>query len=722
MNNLNPTKLFRGNPQLWVARSGLVAVFLLAIALTGQIHGARPFSEAFNGEPNDGPGKRPTIAADSVFREELPTLQSDCDFSGQKLYTLTGYVFDKSDKLVDSVKVTVTEPSKGYRCTVYKRGKFKIRLPRGTYNFEIRDLRGRFNRYSGLVVNSNTSINFMFAGRARTVSPGLKGKITASPATINSGGTSTLSWSIEGAESVTITPGIGSVGDSGSVDVSPSETTTYVLTASGSGRTTRRTVTVTQTGLPASLPTASINVTPPNPKKGQEVTLTWETSGADSVRITPGVGTVGASGSLTLQVERSGTYEIVATNALGSTSQSFRMSVNNGGNRNGGDKKKNGGDQIAVVIDPITDDPEAEPSPDVEQTATPVTGSRERMTPTQTSTPGGGGNGGGGGIPKWLLYTLLALGGLTALGFGVAALAPAAVPWAAGALGGLGLAGTTSVGDDVHCTLYSEPEVSAGNDLLVQVFAHLEEQADELLELAQELDPDAQKSMSKALKKKVKRESVLTFKLMVPGIDLDEDEQEILWQGEPDSVEFIIPIPPEHDAGKRFGRVFVYNNGEEIGKIPFRINILPRALQLEPSSVAPRVGGVMTDNETAFVSYASRDKDKVYRFVQLMDVLKYKYHIDIFHIDAGDRWEQKLYEFIGKDDVFLLFWSEAASQSEWVLKEAKLAKERMEKDELPRIIIYKLDGKTNVPDWLGDIHVDRKWAEIIGSIENAQEE
>ena len=46
----------------------------------------------------------------------------------------------------------------------------------------------------------------------------------------------------------------------------------------------------------------------------------------------------------------------------------------------------------------------------------------------------------------------------------------------------------------------------------------------------------------------------------------------------------------------------------------------------------------------------------------LMDVLKYEYHIDIFHLEPGQRWEQQLYEFIEKDEVFLLFWSEAASQ------------------------------------------------------------
>ncbi len=290
--------------------------------------------------------------------------------------------------------------------------------------------------------------------------------------------------------------------------------------------------------------------------------------------------------------------------------------------------------------------------------------------------------------------------------------------WLAGLSGGFGLAGTTDSGDDVKCTLYSPPEIRTGNDLLVQVFAHLPEQGDELDEMAKMLDPEAKKQLSKSLKRKIKRDSVLTFKLMIPGIELVEDEQDLVWRGEPDSVEFIVPIPLDHGDGNRFGRVYVYENGEDLGKIPFRINIISKEQPIAVEKIEPRIAGVMTQNETAFVSYASKDKDEVYRFVQLMDVLKYDYHIDVFHIEAGERWERKLYEFIDTDDVFLLFWSESASKSEWVIKEAKRAEERAKADpsERPRIIIYRLDESIPIPEWLEDFHVDRKWAGMIENI------
>jgi len=81
-----------------------------------------------------------------------------------------------------------------------------------------------------------------------TVSGTISGQPTASlsanPATINSGGSSTLTWSTTNATSVTIDNGIGSEPASGSVTVSPTQTTTYTLTATGSGATASAQATV----------------------------------------------------------------------------------------------------------------------------------------------------------------------------------------------------------------------------------------------------------------------------------------------------------------------------------------------------------------------------------------------------------------------------------------------------------------------------------------------
>ena len=57
---------------------------------------------------------------------------------------------------------------------------------------------------------------------------------SASPSTINQGESSTLTWSVSNADTVTITPDVGTVASSGSTSVSPVVTTNYILTATNS--------------------------------------------------------------------------------------------------------------------------------------------------------------------------------------------------------------------------------------------------------------------------------------------------------------------------------------------------------------------------------------------------------------------------------------------------------------------------------------------------------
>lgn len=75
--------------------------------------------------------------------------------------------------------------------------------------------------------------------------------LSAIPSTINAGESSTLSWSVTDATTVTIDNGVGTVALSGSTTVSPTTTTTYTLTAatnSAGSVTATTTVTVSEAG------------------------------------------------------------------------------------------------------------------------------------------------------------------------------------------------------------------------------------------------------------------------------------------------------------------------------------------------------------------------------------------------------------------------------------------------------------------------------------------
>jgi hypothetical protein len=67
---------------------------------------------------------------------------------------------------------------------------------------------------------------------------------TASPSVIRSGGSSTLSWQTVGGSSASIDRGLGTVSGEGSTQVSPTATTTYMLTVTSPDGAQFQTVTV----------------------------------------------------------------------------------------------------------------------------------------------------------------------------------------------------------------------------------------------------------------------------------------------------------------------------------------------------------------------------------------------------------------------------------------------------------------------------------------------
>jgi len=151
---------------------------------------------------------------------------------------------------------------------------------------------------------------------------------TASPETITAGTSTTLSWATTGATSVSVSPGtIASVAASGSISLSPSATTTYTLTATNSVGTVTATVTVTvnEPTLPA---ITSFTANPTGVTLGGASTLSWVTSGATTLTITPGTfATTNASGSTGVSPEATTTYVLTATNAAGSVTASATVTV-----------------------------------------------------------------------------------------------------------------------------------------------------------------------------------------------------------------------------------------------------------------------------------------------------------------------------------------------------------------------------------------------------------
>jgi hypothetical protein len=142
----------------------------------------------------------------------------------------------------------------------------------------------------------------------------------ANPPNISSGQSSKLCWQVTNATSISITPGVGSnLNGNDCASVSPTQTTTYTLTASNSTGQIQANTTVTV----GQVQILSFNASPvTSTAAGNPVTLSWTTANATSVVL---IGselppqTLPVNGSIVVAPITNSTYTLTAYGPGGQT-------------------------------------------------------------------------------------------------------------------------------------------------------------------------------------------------------------------------------------------------------------------------------------------------------------------------------------------------------------------------------------------------------------------
>lgn len=171
-------------------------------------------------------------------------------------------------------------------------------------------------------------------------------RFSAAPLEILQGESSALVWQVENATEVTISNGVGTVAQSGNVNVTPNDTTTYVLTARNSSgdATAQATITV----IPPVRIISFVATPATSPSPGSPVTLTWATANATDVSI-DGIGVVQGNGSVTVRPTVDTTYTIRAYGRRSQTQATATVKVNTATNPGGGGPIANAGpDQVTT--------------------------------------------------------------------------------------------------------------------------------------------------------------------------------------------------------------------------------------------------------------------------------------------------------------------------------------------------------------------------------------
>lgn len=272
---------------------------------------------------------------------------------------------------------------------------------------------------------------------------------------------------------------------------------------------------------------------------------------------------------------------------------------------------------------------------------------------------------------------------------------------------------------DVDVTVFAPPEVPPREDLIVQVIFHSPEQEALARKTALKVDKSAEQLASVPLKG-----DQLRVTLECKDADIPEAVQSANWNGRLVCVHFLVQLPDAATRRTIRPKARVSVNGVPAASVFFRIDIVPLGTR---SPHRPANESVHRFRKP-FLSYAAEDRVAVLKVAQVLSALKMDYFQDIVNLSPGDRWEQKLYSQIQDCDLFMLFWSRHARQSDWVIMEAEFAlKCRQESSgpyPCPEIVPVLLEGPPvpPPPDTLSEIHFNDPLRHIIFAEEAAGRE
>jgi hypothetical protein len=143
---------------------------------------------------------------------------------------------------------------------------------------------------------------------------------------INQGESANIVYNTLNADTVTITPGVGSVPPNGQVSVSPMSSTTYTITASNAFGQDTCNVAVQVT--PGTAPRIiRFSAGPISIPSGGTSTLVWQVENATTVSISPAVGTVGLVGTQDVKPTQTTSYTLTASNNFGTVTAQATVTI-----------------------------------------------------------------------------------------------------------------------------------------------------------------------------------------------------------------------------------------------------------------------------------------------------------------------------------------------------------------------------------------------------------
>lgn len=169
---------------------------------------------------------------------------------------------------------------------------------------------------------------------------------------------------------------------------------------------------------------------------------------------------------------------------------------------------------------------------------------------------------------------------------------------------------------------------------------------------------------------RVREGARVKIQLTSPDIEIEDNVEEQEWVGEYLTYNFAVMIPEKFAKRQVLFTATVYIDD----LIATRLKFIAKCWSLRQQKIKVTQENVLS----AFVSYASQDRNRVAMIVQGMQ--KARPDMDIFFdvesLRSGESWEEALWSEIDRRDTLFLCWSRNAAESPWVAREWKYCYEQ----------------------------------------------
>ncbi len=246
---------------------------------------------------------------------------------------------------------------------------------------------------------------------------------------------------------------------------------------------------------------------------------------------------------------------------------------------------------------------------------------------------------------------------------------------------------------------FAPDSAAPGATLLVQAYVHFAAQAPAVAEMAQRRDADARRRGETPLAASPKPGQHIRVTMQAVGLEVDEPEQNLVWSGTPISADFELKMPKEPSESAYTLVLRVEVEGLPIGSLKLRLAVGATAQRWAGILSNPLPKGEFHAYDYVFLSYSSKDRERVLDVAQGFDRLGIRFFQDVLTLRAGDAWKQRIEAEIKRSDAMMLFWSKAAAESMEVRHEAETALrlQQASTTAIPHILPFILEQPPPLP-------------------------